>query len=126
MWLKYRMPRNINIFFTHPSVIFSQIIPGCQSASMTAISAVNIRPSAPISTAVTALDEERCETRYQIWQSIRNKKMIRSVGDFSFFFFWSLFFLMSHCVSKSNCCYLQIHLAGPRGPFNEKCSLITR
>lgn len=32
MWLKYRMPRNINIFFTHPSVIFSQIIPGCQSA----------------------------------------------------------------------------------------------
>lgn len=34
--------------------------------------------------------------------------------------------LMAHNVIKSDCHYLQIHLAGPRGPFNEKCSLIMR
>lgn len=35
-------------------------------------------------------------------------------------------FLMAHNVIKSDCHYLQIHLAGPRGLFNEKCSRITR
>lgn len=48
-----------------------------------------------------------------------NKEMIRSV---------TIFFspLMAHNVIKSDCHYLQIHLAGPQGPFNEKCILITR
>lgn len=49
-----------------------------------------------------------------------NREMIRSV---TFFFFKSFARLMAHNAIKPDCHYLQIDLAGPWGPFNEKCSL---
>lgn len=45
-----------------------------------------------------------------------NKEMIRSVTIF-------FSYLMAHNAIKSDCHYLQIHLASPPGLFDEKCSL---